>query len=99
MVGGEHHRQARQQLSLELHPRQTQAIGEQGVGGDAALADQVTQLGGQGRRQPGHQCRQLQAQAPPLCGRSACQFAPAGEQHGGLTRRQRSLQLGQPGLL
>ena len=69
------------------------------MGGDAALADQVAQLGGQGRRQPGHQGRQAIPEPAALRHRAAAELTPTGEQHRRLSLSQQGLKLQHPVLL
>ena len=67
------------------------------MAGDAPLADQVPQLGRQGRRQPRHGGGQHLAQGPPLGGMAAKQLAATGVKHGRATGSQHRLELLQPG--
>jgi len=69
------------------------------VGGDAALADQVTQLRLQRRRQTRHQAGQGQAEPAPLRSAGAVDLTPAGEQHRRGTPIEALLELLEPAAL
>ena len=61
------------------------------------LADQVPQLGGQGRRHPGHGGGQGPAKIPPLVPIAAGPLAAAGVEHGSAPPRQHGASLLPPG--